>query len=202
MRYCLFIGIVWLTLTACGGKDTPRGILAPDKMQAVMWDVVRADVFTTDFIKKDSTKRDTVENVKLQQQIFLIHGTDKQEYYRSLEYYKKHPDLMRVMLDTMTVRVNRARNRTVSPNTTLPSTLDTNRQSRPLPMGEDTGKGKQGMQGQQSVIAQPAAEAPLQKPVIQKADTIGLRKRVLPNSKWKNKKMQRALPINPLPGNQ
>ena len=46
----LFIGLV--LMISCGKKDKlPAGILKPEKMQAVLWDVIKADVFTTDFIK-------------------------------------------------------------------------------------------------------------------------------------------------------
>ena len=33
-------------------------------MQAVLWDVIKANAFTTEFIKKDSAKDDVEENLK------------------------------------------------------------------------------------------------------------------------------------------
>lgn len=89
-------------LFSCGNKNAvPSGILKPAKMQAVLWDVLRADVFTNDFIKKDSTKKPEQELAKLQQQIFAIHKVSKEEFYKSYEYYKMHPEIMQPMLDSM-----------------------------------------------------------------------------------------------------
>jgi Domain of unknown function (DUF4296) len=97
-----------LFLFSCGNKkNLPEGILKPEKMQAVLWDVLRADVFTNDFIKKDSTKKPEQELVKLQQQIFAIHKVSKKEFYNSYEFYKTHPEIMQPMLDSMINRKTR-----------------------------------------------------------------------------------------------
>jgi len=95
-------------LFSCGDKQAvPRGILKPAIMQKVMWDVLRADAFTFDFIKRDSSKRPEAENVKLQQQIFAIHKVSKEEFYKSYNFYKRHPDLMQPLLDSMINKATR-----------------------------------------------------------------------------------------------
>ena len=59
--------------SSCGNKDKiPPSILKPDKMQAVLWDVIKADAFTTEVIQKDPAKNAAEENLKLQQQIFAV----------------------------------------------------------------------------------------------------------------------------------
>ena len=70
-------------------------------MQTVLWDVLRADAFAFDFIKKDSTKIPEQELVKLQQQIFAVHKVSKEQFYKSYEYYKVHPEIMLPMLDSI-----------------------------------------------------------------------------------------------------
>jgi len=105
----LFVIIV---LASCGKKDKiPPGILEPDKMQAVLWDVIRADAFTTGFIKKDSAKNATAENVALQQKIFSIHHVSKEDFYKSYDYYKSNTVIMKDMIDTMLKRAERDRNK-------------------------------------------------------------------------------------------
>jgi Domain of unknown function (DUF4296) len=99
-----------LLLYSCGDKGIPGGVLQPDKMQAVMWDVIKADIYAADYIKKDSAKNDTIESARLQQEIFAIHSITKEAYYRSYDYYKKNPELMKALMDTMSARVNRSRN--------------------------------------------------------------------------------------------
>jgi Domain of unknown function (DUF4296) len=95
-------------LFSCGNKnDIPKGILKPVKMQTVLWDVLRADAFTFNFITKDSSKRPEAENVKIQQQIFTVHKVSKDEFYKSYEFYKTHPDLMQPILDSIINKATR-----------------------------------------------------------------------------------------------
>jgi hypothetical protein len=100
--------ICTVSLFSCGNKqDLPQGILKPAVMQKVMWDVLRADAFTFDFIKRDSAKRPEAENVKLQQQIFAVHKVSKEDFYKSYNFYKVHPDLMQPILDSMINKATR-----------------------------------------------------------------------------------------------
>ena len=95
-------------LFSCGNKQAvPPGILKPAVMQKVMWDVLRADAFAFDFIKRDSAKKAEAEDVKLQQQIFAIHKVSKEDFYRSYNFYKAHPDLMQPILDSMINKATR-----------------------------------------------------------------------------------------------
>ncbi len=92
----------FILLSSCGNNDElPSGILKPEKMQAVLWDVIKAEAFTAEFIKKDSTKNAAEENLKLQQQIFAIHKVTKAEFYKSYDYYKEHTPVFKQMLDSM-----------------------------------------------------------------------------------------------------
>jgi hypothetical protein len=100
--FCLIIFI------SCGNKNKiPPGILKPDKMQAVLWDVIKADAFTTEFIKKDSAKDAVRENLKLQQEIFTIHHISKQDFYKSYDYLKLNPDLFRILMDSLIAKEER-----------------------------------------------------------------------------------------------
>ena len=76
-------------------------------MQAVLWDVIKADAFTSEFIKKDSAKDAVQENLKLQQEIFTIHHISKQDFYTSYDYYKQNPDLFRILMDSMITKEER-----------------------------------------------------------------------------------------------
>ena len=70
MRY-LHIALILLTLSlySCSESKLPSGILEPEKMQAVYWDYISADVFSNEFIRKDSSKDAALENEKLQEAI-------------------------------------------------------------------------------------------------------------------------------------
>ena len=101
IRICIFLFGLFL-LTSCRNNDkVPSGILEPEKMEAVLWDVIKADVFTKEYIKKDSVKNDTAENLKLQQQVFAIHKVSKVDFYKSYDYYKENTKQFKIILDSM-----------------------------------------------------------------------------------------------------
>ncbi|HSN59576.1 MAG TPA: DUF4296 domain-containing protein [Ferruginibacter sp.] len=105
MRYLSLAGIlVALLFSSCSKKKVPSDILSPEKMQAVYWDYIRADVFANEFIKKDSSKNVEVENARLQQAVFKLHKVTKVEFYKSYDYYLNHQLLMKEMIDTMLAR--------------------------------------------------------------------------------------------------
>jgi Domain of unknown function (DUF4296) len=100
LKRIALIGIVFLF--SCGDKSgVSSGIIKPAKMQKVLFDVLRAEAFVFDFVKKDSVKNLEAESVKLQQQIFAVHKVTKEEFYKSYDFYKTHPDLMQPLLDSM-----------------------------------------------------------------------------------------------------
>jgi Domain of unknown function (DUF4296) len=106
LKRIALIGTVFLF--SCGGKnDIPSGIIKPAKMQLVLFDILRADAFVFEFAKKDSTKNPEVESVRLQQQIFTVHEVSKDEFYKSYDFYKTHPDLMQPLLDSMINKATR-----------------------------------------------------------------------------------------------
>jgi hypothetical protein len=94
--------------SSCGNKDKlPAGILKPEKMQAVLWDVIKAEAFTNEFIKKDSAKNAAAENLKLQQQIFAIHKISKTDFYNSYDYYKLNTVVFKKIVDSMIAQAER-----------------------------------------------------------------------------------------------
>lgn len=113
MRIGIVIILVFF-IAGCKEKhDLPSGILKGEKMQAVLWDVMLAEAYTTQYIKRDSLKNDSVENAKLQQQIFAIHNVSKKEFYDSYNYYRVHEELMRSILDSLTLKGEREKEKAV-----------------------------------------------------------------------------------------
>ena len=76
-----------------------------------MWDVIQADVFTEQFIKKDSLRNPSLENMQLQNKIFAIHKVTKVDFYKSYDYYMTHSDQMKNILDSITARAERDRSK-------------------------------------------------------------------------------------------
>jgi hypothetical protein len=109
MKYLFFTLLIFSFISCTDKSGTPAGILGKEKMQAVMWDMIRADSFTDQFIKKDSSKNVVIENMKLQNAIFSMHKVTRTEYYKSYDYYISHTDLIRGVLDSMSAKAERDR---------------------------------------------------------------------------------------------
>jgi hypothetical protein len=95
----------------CSCGDNKKGRVIPKQaMEAVMWDMLQADAFTQLYIKKDSTKKDSIENASLQKKIFQLHQISREDFNASYGFYSSHPGEMKIMLDSITARAERQRN--------------------------------------------------------------------------------------------
>lgn len=105
MRRTLLLLISCVCLAACTKKSTiPRDVLPQKKMQAVLWDMMRADQFLTDFvINKDTTANLDTESIRLYREIFAIHHISKKEFQRSFAFYKAHPAFLKPIMDSIAV---------------------------------------------------------------------------------------------------
>jgi hypothetical protein len=106
IRLMIFSG---LFLLACNNKKVPRGILPPEKMQRVMWDIIRADELATHTIYTIPDTQLEDYAVKIYKDVLAIHGVDKESFVKSFRFYLSRPDLTRVIFDTMINRANRER---------------------------------------------------------------------------------------------
>lgn len=103
MRFPLVILFAIFVFTACKGKNKiPADVLTQKKMQAVMWDMMRADHFLTDYVFSKDPKLDkTEESFKYYQQIFAIHQTNTEQFRKSYSFYTSHPALFKVIMDSL-----------------------------------------------------------------------------------------------------
>lgn len=120
----LIVTIGLLCLIGCAGKGNNEGLLEKEKMQAVLWDIIQADAFTEQFIKRDSSKNAVTENVQLQNKIFAIHQVSKEEFYKSYDYYVSNTEWMSSMLDSMTIQAERNRPKMLERQHSAPAIAD------------------------------------------------------------------------------
>ena len=103
--------LLLFTCHSCNEKKQEGNIVSKEKMQAVLWDILQAEAFTANFIKKDSTKNEAAENAALQKKIFELHKISRQDFTKSYDYYSSQPEQMRSMLDSMSAKAERERNK-------------------------------------------------------------------------------------------
>ncbi len=104
----LIVLFVAVFLISCSEKETvPENIIQPKLMQSVIWDYVKADVYASEFIRKDSTKNDSMELLKMQKLILQHYHVSEELYKKSYEYYLNHPLKLSAILDSINANRNR-----------------------------------------------------------------------------------------------
>ena len=107
MRTFLFFILVFSLVDCINDKKVPGEIIPQEKMRRMMWDLMRADAYVSEFILKDSTKNQKTESVILYEQIFRMHSTTREEFEKSLVFYESRPDLLKPITDSLRVEEKR-----------------------------------------------------------------------------------------------
>jgi len=103
MRKLFLILLISPFALACSDKsEVPKGILSRQKMQEVMWDIIRAEEFLNGFvIYKDTAIDKIAESQKWYTKIYQLHKITKKDFDKSYSYYQDHPVLMKQILDSL-----------------------------------------------------------------------------------------------------
>lgn len=102
MRQGVFLFFFCLLLGSCNNKEVDSDILPATKMQLILSDLMKADQFISDFrVPNDTIMDRDVESIKLYQRVFALHDITKVQFDRSLAYYQSRPDLLKVIMDSI-----------------------------------------------------------------------------------------------------
>ncbi|HEY5967557.1 MAG TPA: DUF4296 domain-containing protein [Chitinophagaceae bacterium] len=103
MRFFLFIILIISNFACIRDNKVPKDVIPQNQMRKIMWDLMRADAYVTDFIMKDSTRDKKAESAKLYEEIFDIHSTTREIFKKSLVFYQSRPDLFKSISDSLRV---------------------------------------------------------------------------------------------------
>jgi hypothetical protein len=105
MRKILFPFLIFF-LFGCSSNH-PRDILSASKMQAVMWDLARADELADYKAIKDTSMNKWTNHAVYYQQILQIHQVSQEQFKKSMQYYQSHPTELQAIIDSLQVRAER-----------------------------------------------------------------------------------------------
>ena len=105
----LYIIIAGILIASCSSK---RDIIPRQKMETLLWDVAQSSEFLNGYIypKHPEQNRVAVDNMMLDR-VLQIHKVTRKQFNATLAYYKKRPDDLKILLDTITARQTRLQNR-------------------------------------------------------------------------------------------
>ncbi|MCW3117220.1 MAG: hypothetical protein JWM28_1302 [Chitinophagaceae bacterium] len=102
MMKAFFISLLVLIVISCTSKQKiPQDILSQPTMQAVLWDLLRTDEFVLIYVRNDSLHNKKDESTRLYEEVFRMHQTNREQFKKSLIFYNGHPDLLKVVLDSL-----------------------------------------------------------------------------------------------------
>ena len=107
IRVFLILFSVILFYSCKSEVEIPKGIFSSEKMEAVMLDLIKADEIVNQQSYSDSAAGIKAKREILYQKVFQIHKVTRQEFKNSFTFYQNHPDLLKVVLDSMYERAKR-----------------------------------------------------------------------------------------------
>ncbi len=123
MRPILFC-LMGILLFSCSERGKEEAIIPKEKMEKILWDIIQADQFSVQYLKKDSaTLNVKEETMKLYDEVFAVNHVTREQFKTSYNFYMEHPDITRSMFDSLSARANLLRNeiykRQIRPTTTI-----------------------------------------------------------------------------------
>mgnify|MGYP001599481478 CR=1 FL=1 len=108
MKNIIYI-IFFFALVSCSpDSQAPSNIIQPPEMSNILWDVMRSQTLAYETARKDSSVNEAIETKALSQKIFIIYKIDSAYFNKSYNWYLRHPELMKVMFDSLYNQKQRA----------------------------------------------------------------------------------------------
>lgn len=103
MSRLIFFGVLIGSLFACGTRSSiPSEVLAPEKMEVVLWDMMRAEQLVAGYVVgRDTSFAAHAKGPQLYAAILQKHKLTDSLFRISLDYYKKHPKDFSPILDSI-----------------------------------------------------------------------------------------------------
>ncbi len=93
--------LIFVLLISCSSSPVPGDVIPPEQMKKIVFDLVRADVFVDNYVLRDTALTSKRQHIKYYEQVFAIHKISQQEFYKSFRYYQQHPDVNKILFDSI-----------------------------------------------------------------------------------------------------
>jgi hypothetical protein len=100
MKYCL-AAVVLFCLAAISCRSTNKDFIVADSMKVVIWDMLKADEIYNRLVQKDSTFRNSKENIRYYEEVYALHHITKKQFDLTYKYYETHPVEFKILLDSV-----------------------------------------------------------------------------------------------------
>lgn len=116
IRIIIYFIFSILLFSCYNANKAPSGIIKPEEMKSILWDVMRAQSLSREIVLKDSTIDLAIKTKSLTQKVFEIHKTDSAQFNKSYNWYIKHPDVLKRIFDSIFAQKQREDNQELKKN--------------------------------------------------------------------------------------
>lgn len=106
MKIAVYICLVFIFI-CCSKSPVPKDILGLNKMQKVVYELMQVDEYLNNFVVKDSSTDIKKKRSIYYEQVFKLNNTNRKEFYTSYKYYQQHPDMQKVLFDSLSAKADR-----------------------------------------------------------------------------------------------
>lgn len=140
MKKALFLLAIVILGYSCNNKEkAPEKLLSRDKMEDILWDLMRADLFINNYmLVKDTALDKKKQGIELYSQILKLHKVSQEQFRESFLYYRSQPDELKVLMDSL----SHHKDISLLKKPTIAPFLDSNTGEVVLPAKKDTTKQK------------------------------------------------------------
>jgi len=111
--------VLLVLLLSCSGTTVPSGVMAPEALCPVVKDIMLTDEYISNSLLKDSSLNIKKKRSELYEEVFALHKTTRKDFYASFKYYQEHPDLQKILFDSLSESLKRR-----EVNNKVPVTID------------------------------------------------------------------------------
>jgi hypothetical protein len=109
MRIILFLFLIVSLLACTNYTAIPKDVIAKEKMETILWQLIQIDQYTNSLVVKDSTQNKALARMERYQKVFDLNKISEPEFKKSYKFYLSHPDIIKTVFDTITARASRSR---------------------------------------------------------------------------------------------
>lgn len=99
MKRIVALIFLFLVIGCNTGSDVPKGILPPEKMQHVMWDMIQADGLVA--YSYDTMMRRPAKRMEVYSTVLASHKLTQKAFRKNMDFYESRPDLLKIVLDSL-----------------------------------------------------------------------------------------------------
>ena len=96
-----FVFVIAVLIVSCSGPSVPKDVLPPDKMEAVLYDIIHADEFFDFYSLQDTAFQKKAKRISLYDSISHIHSISKETFQKSWRYYQDRPDMLKEIFESL-----------------------------------------------------------------------------------------------------